>query len=397
MKAFACVPILLGMFHFSTATAADESWPMPGWRTTTPKEVGLDARVLAAFDADISEGKYGYVDSMLVIRHGKIAFERYYGHDYDRIYAHEMNTPSPLVVNDPGGPYNYFNPWWHPYYHRGTLHSMQSVTKSVVSAVIGIAVGRGEFPSLDTPVMAFFEKSDVKHLDARKRRMTLKHLLTMTAGLEWNEELPYIDPRNTFSLMVLTPDWVKFTIDLPMADEPGTRFSYNSGATILLGHIFRLATGTDLEEYAARHLLAPLGITNWVWKHTPYGLTDTQEGLYVSERDLAKIAYLYLHGGRWEGRQIVPEAWVQDSLRPFTKVEKDGSIEYGYKWWLYHYTHQGNNQVAFAGAGFGGQRPIVLPELDIVLVFTGWNVLPDKPSLSAKEAIARVLPAVVAP
>jgi hypothetical protein len=95
--------MLLGLIQLAPHAAADESWTMPGWRTTTPTDVGLDARVLAAFDADISEGKYGYVDSMLVIRHGKIAFERYYGHDYDRIYASEMQTPSPLVVNDPGG------------------------------------------------------------------------------------------------------------------------------------------------------------------------------------------------------------------------------------------------------------------------------------------------------
>jgi CubicO group peptidase (beta-lactamase class C family) len=274
---------------------------------------------------------------------------------------------------------------------------MQSVTKSVVSAVIGIAVGRHDFPSLDTPVLSFFDPAKVANVDDRKRRITLRHLLTMTGGFDWDEDLPYIDPKNTFSTMVFTHDWVQFTIDRPMAHDPGSIFQYNSGETVLLGHIFRLATGVDLEEYAVKHLFAPLGIADYLWKRTPFGLADTQEGLYVAPRDIAKIAYLYLHHGQWEGRQIVPEVWVKTSLTPNKYVTDDGSIQYGYKWWLYPYQHQGEDHMAFAGAGFGNQRPIVLPELDLVLVFTGWNILPDRPSLPAKVAIDRILEAVKKP
>jgi len=364
---------------------------------TTPPEVGLDAKVLAAFDADIGEGKYGYVDSMLVIRHGKVAYERFYGHDYGSIYRQESRTPGPLVVHDPSGPYNYFNSWWHPYYRRGKLHTMQSVTKSVVSAVIGIAVGRNEFPALDTPVLSFFDPDKVANVDERKRRMTLRHLLTMSTGLDWDEDVPYVDPTNTFALMASSLDWVQFTIDRPMAQNPGEVFQYNSGATLILGHVFRLATGIDLEEYAAQHLFAPLGIDDYVWKRTPFGLVDTQEGLFVAPRDIAKIAYLFLKDGQWEGQQVVPEEWVKASVKPSVSVVDDRSIEYGYKWWLYHYEYQGEDRVAFAGSGFGGQRPIVLPELDIVLVFTGWNILPDRPSLGAGVAIQRILDAVKRP
>ncbi len=387
----------LGLVLAHSPVSAESEWPTQGWTSTTPSEVGLDARVLATLDADISEGKYGYIDSMLVIRHGKVAYERYYGHDYDRIYAKEVKIPSPLVVRDPSGPYNYFNPWWHPYYRRGNLHTMQSVTKSVVSAVIGIAVGRNEFPSLDTPVLSFFDPAKVANLDDRKRRITLRHLLTMTAGFDWDEDLPYIDPKNTFSILIFTPDWVQFTIDRPMAREPGEVFQYNSGETLLLGHIFRQATGVDLEEYAAKHLFAPLGIDNYEWKRTPFGLVDTQEGLFVSSRDIAKIAYLFLHQGRWDDRQVVPQEWVKLSLTPNKNVVDDGSIQYGYKWWLYRYQFQGKDRIAFAGAGFGGQRPIVLPELDLVLVFTGWNILPDRPFLQTPEAIRRVLEAIKEP
>lgn len=387
----------LALAFFAPFADAETEWPTRGWTATTPSEVGLDARVLATLDADISQGKYGFIDSMLVIRHGKVAYERYYGHDYDLIYAKEVKVPSPLVVRDPSGPYNYFNPWWHPYYRRGDLHTMQSVTKSVVSAVIGIAVGRNEFPSLDTPVLSFFDPEKVANLDDRKRRITLRHLLTMTAGFDWNEDLPYIDPNNTFSIMIFEPDWVQFTIDRPMVNEPGEVYAYNSGETLLLGHIFRLATGVDIEEYAREHLFAPLGIDRYQWKRTPYGLADAQEGLYVTSRDIAKIAYLFLHAGRWEDRQIVPKDWVQASLAPNKNVTPDGAIQYGYKWWLYRYEYQGRQRVAFAGTGFGNQRPIVLPELDLVLVFTGWNILPERPYLSAPDAIQRVLEAVKEP
>ena len=397
MKAETFALSILGLILVNSPVDAQSEWPTRGWANTTPTEVGLDAKVLAAFDADIAEGKYGYIDSMLVIRHGMVAFERYYGHDYDRIYGQEAKVPSPLVVHDPSGPYNYFNAWWHPWYRRGTLHTMQSVTKSVVSAVIGIAVGRHEFPSLDTPVLSFFDPAKVANVDDRKRRITLRHLLTMTAGFDWDEELPYIDPKNTFSIMVFTSDWVQFTIDRPMAHDPGSVFQYNSGDTVLLGHIFRLATGVDLEEYAAKYLLAPLGIDSYVWKRTPFGLVDTQEGLFVAPRDIAKIAYLYLHNGLWEDRQIVPEEWVKASLTPDKNVTDDGSIQYGYKWWLYRYQYQGEDRIAFAGSGFGNQRPIVLPELDLVLVFTGWNILPDRPVLRAQDAINRVLEAVKGP
>jgi CubicO group peptidase (beta-lactamase class C family) len=381
----------------ASAASAQDQWPTRGWPSTTPPEVGLDAKVLAAFDADISEGKYGYVDSMLVIRHGKVAYERFYGHDYDSIYAQESRTPGPLVVHDPSGPYNYFNPWWHPYYRRGTLHTMQSVTKSVVSAVIGIAVGRNEFPALDTPVLSFFEADKVAHVDDRKRRMTLRHLLTMSTGLDWEEDLPYADPRNTFALMAVAPDWVQYTIDRPMAQNPGEVFQYNSGATLLLGHVFRLATGIDLEEYAVKHLFVPLGIDNYVWKRTPSGLVDTQEGLYIAPRDIAKIAYLYLKRGQWEDQQVVPEEWVKASVQPSVPVPDERSVHYGYKWWLYGYQDQGEDRVAFAGSGFGGQLPVVLPELDLVLVFTGWNILPDRPELKTQVAIERILEAVIGP
>ena len=363
--------------------------PTAKWPTATPASVGLDAKVLADFDADIAGGKYGNVDSMLVIRHGKAVYDRAYKHDYDQIYRDEAARPGPLNAHDPSGPYNYFNPWWHPFYRRGDLHTMQSVTKTVTSIVIGIAMAHGEFPALDTPILKFF--SNVQNVDDRKRRITIRHLLTMTSGLAWNEDWPYADPRNDSSVMEASFDWVQFTIDRPMAKEPGSSFQYSSGVTQLLSHIFRTTTGKDIEEYARTNLFTPLGINRYFWKRSPTGLIDTEGGLYLETHDLAKLAYLYLKNGAWNGRQVVPSEWVSASIAPSATVSTEG-VRYGFKWWLYPYGRQG--RYAFAGSGFGGQRPIVVAEYDLVIVFTGWNVLPDRPSLTPRIAIDRVLAAI---
>jgi len=363
------------------------------WPVANPQDVGLDRKVLADLDADIESGKYGHVDSMLVIRHGKLAFDRFYRHDYSQIYGKEAKEQGALNAHDPTGPYNYFNPWWHPFYRRGDLHTLQSVTKTVTSVIIGVATARGEFPGLSTPVLKFFDESKVANVDERKRRVTIRHLLTMTGGFDWDEGLPYNDPNNSCSLMEASFDWVQFAIDRKMAREPGTVFNYNSGETQLLSYIFRVATGRDIEEYAAEHLFAPLGIEGFFWKRSPAGPVDTEGGLYLNPHDLAKIAYLYLKKGVWQGRTIVTPEWVTDSVSPKVPVGKSG-VQYGLKWWLFPYGD--GSKTAWAGSGFGGQMPIVIPEHDLVLVFTGWNILPDGPRLAHREAIDRVLGAIVA-
>ena len=376
-----------------SGAAAQGQYPTRRWPTASPAAVGLDGKVLAEIDADIAAGKYGNVDSVLVIRHGKLVYDRSYRHEYDRSYSKEAGERSALNANDPTGPYNYFNPWWHPFYRRGDLHTLQSVTKTITSVIIGVARTRNVFPALDTPVLKFFDEAKVANVDERKRRMTIRHLLTMTGGFDWNESLPYSDPNNTTSRMEASFDWVDFTINRPMAREPGTLFNYNSGETMLLAHIFRRATGRDIEEYAAQHLFAPLGIERYFWKRSPAGLIDSEGGLYLSRYDLAKIWYLFLKGGVWEGRQMVSADYVKDSVAPIIPVAPGSAVKYGLKWWLFPYG-AGGSRLAWAGSGFGGQMPIVLPDLDLVIVLTGWNVLPSGPRLGHRVAIDRVLKAV---
>ncbi len=365
--------------------------PGDSWPVATPAQVGLSSAVLDSIDAEIQSGRYGYVDRMLVIRRGQIAWDRRYQHDYDDVYGDSARLATTLRSHDRSGSYNYFNDWWHPYYRRGELHTLQSVTKTITSIIIGAATTRGEFPSLDTPVLSFFDSSEVASIDDRKRRLTIRHLLTMTAGLNWDEARPYGDTANTAIQLESSYDWVDFAIDRPMTDEPGSRFAYNSGASQILAHVFARATGMDVEEYAARHVFEPLGIRDWYWKRTPAGVPDTEGGLYMRAEDLARLWQLFLLGGDWNGRRIVSEQWVRESVTPAIAVGgPQNRVAYGYKWWLYP-NPLDEQRYLWAGSGFGGQFPIAVPGHDLILVLNGWNILPGTPSAPARRILERIL------
>ncbi len=366
-----------------------EPSPTRDWTTATPGQVGLDGGSLAALDAEIASGAWGQLDSMLVVRGGHIVYERSYAHDYDALTGKEARDPGMLGLHDPAGPYNYLNTWWHPYYRRGELHTMQSVTKTVLSMTIGVALARGEFPDLDTPVLKFFEKRNVAHLDARKRGITIRQLLTMTAGIAWREDIAFDDPANSAHAMEASFDWAQYTIDQPMQYEPGTVFHYSSGASQLLADVFERATGRDVEEYAARHLFAPLGIDQFYWKRTPTGQTNTEGGLYLRPRDLAKLGLLFLRNGVWDGRRLVSPEWVKASVAPAATASETMGVKYGYLWWLFPYADR--SRLAWVALGWGGQILIVVPEQDLVAVFTGWNILEQPPKIRASAIIERVV------
>lgn len=379
--------VVLMLIFLAPRAGGQALWPTNGWPVATPASVGMDPAPLATLDQDIASGKHGYVDSLLVIRRGKAVYERTYRHDYDRIYGELSRIKGPLNP-DPKGQFNYYNPDWHPYYRRGDLHTLQSVTKTVTSILIGVATSRKEFTDLDTPVLRFFDASKVSNVDDRKRRLTLRHLLTMTAGFDWNEDLPYSDPNNTAMQMEASADWVQFAINRPMAHEPGAVFAYSSGASALLAYVFKKVTGSAIEEYARKHLFSPLGIKRFYWKRTPNGLADTEGGLYLTPQDLAKIGYLYLMNGVWEGKQILQKDWIKASVAPTVSKARAG-MKYGFQWWLLPYG-EGPDRLAWTGSGFGGQRLVVIPEYDLVLVFTGWNIDPNRPR-SILETIEPVL------
>lgn len=367
--------------------------PTP-WPTATPAAVGLNVAVLDSLDAEIRAGQYGNVDRLLVIRHGKIAYDKSYTHDYATIYGDSAKSQNPLNAGHLTGPYNYYAPWWHPTYRGGTLHTLQSVTKTVTSVVIGAAILRGDFPAITTPVLQFFDTTQVKNIDDRKRRLQVRHLLTMTGGFDWNENLPYVDPNNTASGMEASGDWVSYTINRPMAREPGERFNYSSGESELLAHIFHRATGVDIEQYAAEHLFRPLGITEWYWKRTPTGLIDTEGGLYLEARDLARVWELWLRGGAWHGTRLVSEEWVRQSVTPAVTVGDANGPRYGLKWWLWR-NPADPARLLWGGSGFGGQLPTAFPDQDMVLVINAWNILPGMPRIPQRQIHERLVRAVV--
>jgi CubicO group peptidase (beta-lactamase class C family) len=358
----------------------------------------MDEGALSRIDAEFASGRHHYIDGMLVVRHGHLVFERSYEHDYDALFAGK----------DPQrGPYNYYDPDWHPYYQRGDLHTLQSVTKSVTSALIGIAIGRGEIAGVDVKMLSYFGEGEVAHVDERKRAVTLRDLLTMTAGFEWDEEtLPYTDPRNDCSVMEASHDWVKYVVDRPMAHEPGKVFRYNSGVTQILSHVLLKATGRTADEYAREHLFEPIGIERFYWKKTPTGLPDTEGGLYLTARDLARFGYLYLKDGVWNGKRILPEGWVGSTMQPLADASAEDSAgwRYGYQWWLVPRlggegaavgdgTSAEAGEYVWACLGYGGQRLFVFPEHDLIAVFTGWNIY-EHPALDTRFAVDGVLAAV---
>ncbi len=355
-------------------------WPTKAWPEATPASQGVDPVVLDALSSEFAAGKHGYVDAMLVIRGGRVVYEKSYKQDYDKLF----------VGKGAPGIYNYYDPGWHPYYKRTALHTMQSVSKSVTSALIGIAIGRGEIPGVDAKVMPYFSAFKIPP-DPRRDRMTLRDVLTMTTGIRWDEEsTEYTDPANNCAVMEAKEDWVQYVLEQSMAEEPGKVFVYNSGATELLSYLIWKTTGKQADDYAKEHLFGPLGI-DFYWKRTPKGLADTEGGLYLTPRDLAKIGYLYLKDGMWDGKRILPKGWAKASISQ-SIATNEKPYGYGYQWWIIPRASQGTYD-AYAAWGYGGQLLIVVPELDLIAVFTGWNIY-GKPELSPAAALARVLAAI---
>jgi hypothetical protein len=339
----------------------------------SPESVGLDPVKLQALDTEITDGKHGMVDLIEIFRCGKRAFSRRYPRDYSTIYKTEASQVGPLNQRLTG-PYNYFDSALHPYKQGSEMHSVQSITKTITSIVFGVAITRGDFRApLDTPVLNWFDETKVLNIDDRKRRMTLRHVLTMTTGLEWEEKVPYADKRSDSSKMEGMDDWVAYAINKPMVSEPGKDFNYSSGASQLLAHIFLRETGTDIDAYAGEHLFAPLGI-NYHWKRSYDGTTDTEGGLFMSGTDLIKIGHLILDDGVWNGQQIVSKSWIKDSLASSVPENKaDKAFSYGFQLWLYH--RPDNGRIVWTSAGMGGQMLLIFPEERIVATVLSWNIL----------------------
>ena len=366
------------------------------WKASDPETQYVDSNILQQLHEEFKNGAHGYIDSFLVIRNKHLIFEEYYENDYGLLTKNRRTEQAEIMQKNYGDKarpiYNYYDPEWHPFFKQTNLHTIQSVSKSVTSALIGIAIKRNEIPSIETKISIYFPEHSAHFNDPLKQSITIRDLLTMTAGIKWDESsTAYTDPLNNAASMESSEDWLRYILSLPMENKPGEKFVYNSGITILLSHILFIATDMHVDEYAKKYLFEPLGINNFYWKKTPKGLTDTEGGLYLSSRDFAKIGLLYLQNGQWDNVQILDKDWVTATMSPDTEIS-ESRRKFGFQWWLVPYTGGEENWI-YSGSGYGGQFLLIVPEYSLVMVFNGWNIF-DKPRPSIEYLSERVLKAI---
>ena len=387
------LPLLFAFACTGGQTASDDGplWPGESWPVSTPEAQGVDPAAIAALVADIDAGRYGLIDRFLLIRNGHVIADHGWDHSarYDSLLLEQPDT----ALHQ----YNYDHPAWHPWYRDTDLHSLQSVTKSVLSVAFGIAVDAGHIAGAHAPAWPLLEAHGADPSEPRRAATTLEDFLTMRSGMEWARPgQGYDDETHPTVVLEASDDWIGYAASQPITTDPGVRFDYNDGVSVLLGKVVREATGQRLDAWAEERLFGPIGIDDYYWKTTPLGETDSEGGLYLATDDLARIGYLMLRGGEWDGRQVVSREWVEASTSPVVAdiaPESDLSdMGYGYQWWVPE--HEGGSTRIFAANGYGGQFMHVVPEHDLISVFNGWT-LHEAPEMSSWAAMQeRILPAL---
>jgi CubicO group peptidase (beta-lactamase class C family) len=310
--------------------------PTPGksWPTSTPAKQGMSEEKLDELVRSIRENEYRGVHSLLIVKNGYLVLEEY------------------------------FEGW-----EASRLHTLQSVSKSFTSALIGIAIEQGAIRGVDEKILSFFpERTDIKNLDSRKRAITLEDLLTMRSGTDYHERGP---DAPHFQLNALPRGWDRFYLDRPMVRDPGTHFLYDSGGVILMSSMLKARTGLHADAYADKYLFAPLGITRTNWFRNRERHPHTGGGLDLRPRDMARFGLLYLRGGRWGSRQVVPADWVEVSLKQHVDLNgRSYDKGYGYLWWILKDDSNVQDARIFAAKGFMGQYIFLVPGRDMVVVVT---------------------------
>jgi CubicO group peptidase (beta-lactamase class C family) len=334
------------------------------WEISSLNDEGIDPGKINELMLNILNGNIQDIHSVLIVKNGKLVLEDYY-HGYA----------------------------------RNKTHRMMSVSKSITSILIGIAKDQKKIANIDKKIYEFFPSYKDISWDDQKNEIRLKHVLTMTAGLDWNAwDYSDTDLRNSTNAMTRSDDWIKFVLERKVIDTPGKNFVYSNGLTLLLGEILRNTTGLYADKFAEEYLFGPLGISDFSWQKLPDGTINTAWGLNLRPRDMAKIGYMILKGGQWNGKQIVSPAWVKESTKAHVEEDLLLGSGYGYQWWLGRTFINNQNIEIFYAAGKGGQYIFVCPSLDLVTVFTSKSG--DNPNGEFRPQIIMVkyiIPAVLTP
>jgi CubicO group peptidase (beta-lactamase class C family) len=325
-----------------------------GWETASLSSENLDANLIKDLFERISDNTYKNITSVLIVRNGKLVVEEYF--------------PRQEVFGDRRS----------RALKRVSPQQLYSATKSVTSILIGVAIERHLIRGVDEKISSFFPEYADIFADSNKDAIRLKDFLSMKAGLSWDEwTYPYADTRNDALKALLSPDPIRYVLERPLVAAPGAQFAYDTDISLTLGRIIQKVSGMPVDKFAEKYLFEPLGISDYYWAKLPDDIVETGGGLFLRPRDMAKIGFLFLNGGRWKGKQIISKEWVKESTRNYVDagqipawVQANG---YGYQWWLGPFK-VGNRVVESYGArGRAGQFILVFPEQQIVAVFTGLN------------------------
>lgn len=359
--------LLLGALSLALVSApaqAEVDWPV-----AAPASQGLSAGRLAAMDATVRAGDFQQITSVLIARHGRLVHEAYF--------------------DDAG---------------RDARRNTRSVTKSVTAMLIGAAIAEGGLSGVDAPVLPFVAAGGpFENPDPRKYRITVEDLLTMSSLLECNDDNEF--SRGNEERMYLIEDWAGFAFDLPIRGFPawaprpeaspyGRSFSYCTAGVVTLGAVVQGAVGRPLPEFAHDALFGPLGIDGEEWQISPTGLAMGGGGLGLTSRDLLALGQLLLNRGQWDGRQVLPAAWVEAMTTPHSSVG-EGRGDYGYLVWLPTFEVAGAPHAAWMMSGSGGNKVIVVPDLDVVAVVTTTNFgVRDPHGISDRLIVEHILAAI---
>ena len=310
---------------------------------------GMNAGKITGLVDSIEAGIYPNRHSLLIFKDNKLVLERYFK-GKDEIWGDDLGMRQ----------------------HTDTsLHDMRSVSKSIVSACIGIAIAQGKIKSVDERIFDFFKEYHQFRNDGREQ-LTIRHLLTMTSGIKWNEQVPYNHPENSEILMSRSPDPLKFVLSQPLIDTPGKTWNYNGGTTEVLARIIEKTTGKNVYVFAKEFLFAPLGITKSYWTTIPGTTTPAAaSGLRLTSRDALKFGVLYLRNGKWQNKQVIPAQFVKESLT--SHVDRPGGGGYGFQFWIISEKNNGKTHSLPTAVGNGDQRIFIDSINNMVVVMTAGN------------------------